>query len=393
MMFGLRLEAIGSRLLAMRLCILASVLIGMCAVSLQNASADEEPAAAVIARLRLTEAPAPVRERPRWRTPRKVVLLAFNAQTADEGDRLASAVPGSQFVVARSRAAAITAASDADVVIGFNPEICDPAILDHARELRWIQSLAAGVENCVALPSIQRRDILITNMRGVDSAAIAEHAVALALALAHGLEVFAADTANGKWSRRDAVATPIQMLSGKTMLVVGLGGIGTDVAQRAYGLGMNVIATREHGHQGPHFVSYVGEPGELLTLAKQADVIVNTAPLTPQTTGLFNARFFAVVKPTAIFVNVARGASVVTADLVEALDEHRLAGAGLDVVDPEPLPPDHPLWRAPHVIVSPHISSRSDLPGLDRWVVARENLRRYAAGERMLSVVDLRLGY
>jgi phosphoglycerate dehydrogenase-like enzyme len=383
--------------------LLATALIGVLAMSLQNVctgapessatTAYPETPAAVIARLRLVEAPAPVRERHGWHPPRKIVLLAFNPATADERDALASAAPGAQLVLARNRAEAITAVADADVLIGFNPEICDPALINAARELRWIQSLAAGVENCVAIPSVRSRDLLITNMRGVDSAVIAEHAIALALALAHGLDVFAVDTANRQWSRKDAAQTPMRMLTGKTMLVVGLGGIGTDVAQRAHGLGMKVIATREHGHQGPDFVSYVGEPGELLTLAKDADVIVNTSPLTPETKGLFNASFFAVVKPTAIFINVARGPSVVTADLVKALDDRRLAGAGLDVVDPEPLPPDHPLWSAPHVIMTPHISSRSDLPGLDRWVVARENLRRYAAGEKMLSVVDLRLGY
>ncbi|HUN77086.1 MAG TPA: NAD(P)-dependent oxidoreductase [Steroidobacteraceae bacterium] len=356
-------------------------------------AADPESAAAVISRLRLIEAPNPVRLRAGWHPPRKIVLLAFNPEFASESAALASAVPAAQLVLARNRTAAIAAVSDADVLIGFNPEICDPAIIDAAGQLRWIQSLAAGVENCVALPSVRNRDILITNMRGVDSAAIAEHAIALTLALAHGLDVFMVDTAKRQWSRKDGATTPIRTLAGKTMLVVGLGGIGTDVAQRAHALGMQVVATREHGHEGPDFVRYVGEPGELLTLARNADVIVNTSPLTPQTRGLFNAAFFAVVKPTAIFINVARGASVVTADLVNALDEHRLAGAGLDVVDPEPLPPDHPLWGAPHVIVSPHISGRSDLPGLDRWVVARENLRRYAAGERMLSVVDLRLGY
>jgi phosphoglycerate dehydrogenase-like enzyme len=370
-------------------------LIGVCAMSLQNACAAEEPesAAAVIARLRLMEAPTPVRQRRDWRPPQKIVLLAYSVQFAGERDALASAAPMAQFVVARNRAEAIAAVADADVLIGFNPEICDPAIIGAARQLRWIQSLAAGVENCVALPSVRSRDVLITNMRGVDSAVIAEHAIALALALAHGLDVFAVDTANRQWSRKDAAMTPMRMLTGKTMLVVGLGGIGTDVAERAHGLGMKVIATREHGHQGPDFVSYVGEPTELLTLAREADVIVNTSPLTPETKGLFNASFFAVVKPTAIFINVARGPSVVTADLVKALDEHRLGGAGLDVVDPEPVPPDHPLWSAPHVILSPHISSRSDLPGRDRWIVARDNLRRYAAGEKMLSVVDLRLGY
>lgn len=351
-----------------------------------------ESPADVIARLRLTPSATPVRERKDWRPPRKIVLLAFN-RAAAEHEGLASVVPGARFVVARDRASAIVAAADADVLIGFNPEICDPAIIDRARELRWIQSLAAGVEHCVALPSVRARHLLLTNMRGVDSAAIAEHAIALALALAHGIDVFAEDTARHRWASADARRVRMEVLYGKTLLVVGLGGIGTDVASRASALGMRVIATRERGHQGPDFVSYVGEADELLKLAREADVIVNTTPLTPQTKGLFDARFFAVVKPTAYFINVARGASVVTSALTRALMEHRLGGAGLDVVDPEPLPPDDPLWRAPRVIVTPHISGRSDLPGEDRWIVARENLRRYAAGDKMLSVVSLERGY
>ena len=358
----------------------------------QAAQPSETPAA-VIARLRLRLAPAPVRARRDWRPPRKVVLLAFDPRTRAEGTALASAVPHAQFVVATSRAAAIAEAADADVLIGFNPQICDRAIIDADKRLRWIQSLAAGVAHCVAIPSVRRRGILITNMRGIDSATISEDAIALSLALAHGLDVFAKDTAEHRWSRADAARTHLEVLFGKTMLVVGLGGIGTDVAERAHALGMTVIATREHGHRGPPFVSYVGEPGELLALAHRADVIVNTAPLTPATRGLFDAKFFAVVKPTALFVNVARGESVVTSALARALDQHRLGGAGLDVVDPEPLPPDDPLWQAPRLIVAPHISGRSDLPGLDRWVIVRENLRRYAAGERMISEVNLHLGY
>jgi phosphoglycerate dehydrogenase-like enzyme len=108
---------------------------------------------------------------------------------------------------------------------------------------------------------------------------------------------------------------------------------------------------------------------------------------------MYNAQLFATLKPTALFINVARGASAITADLTSALNEHRIAGAGLDVVDPEPLPADNPLWHAPHLIITPHISSRSDLPGEARWTLAVENLRRYANGEKMLLVVDLAKGY
>ena len=156
---------------------------------------------------------------------------------------------------------------------------------------------------------------------------------------------------------------------------------------------MKVTATRNNGRTGPEYVSYVGLPSELLTLAKDADVIVNTAPLTKETTDLFDAKFFAVMKPTAYFVNVARGGSVVTEDLQKALEEGRIAGAGLDVVEPEPLPANHPLWKAPNLIITPHISSRADVQGEGRWLLARENLRRYVAGGKMLSEVDLKKEY
>jgi len=360
------------------------------------ARADEaEPVASVISRLRVPQAPQPVRARSHWRTPRKVVLLAFGNGSAWEGrqEAFAAAAPKATIIAARNLAEALTASADADAIVGFNPDICNAQLLDSAKQLRWISSLAAGVENCMAVPSVHSRDLLVTNMRGVDAAAIAEHAIALALALAHSLDTFAVDTSKGVWNPMHGAASPMQVLTGKTLLVVGLGGIGTEVALRAHGLGMKVVATRDTDRNKPDFVSYVGLPNEMLTLARSADVIVNAVPLTAQTTGMYNAQFFASLKPTAYFINVARGASAVTPDLVAALNEHRLAGAGLDVVDPEPLPPDSPLWRAPHVLVSPHISARSDLPGEAKWQLAVENLRRYAVGEPMLSVVDLTKGY
>ena len=375
-----------------------TLLVGAVAALVAQSAAradDPDPVAAVITRLRVQEAPQPVRERPQWRAPHKVVLLAFanGRGWAGREAAFAAAAPKAQIVVAKDMASAVTATADADVIIGFNPEICVPKIVDNDKQLRWIASMAAGVENCMAVPGIRGRNLLVTNMRGVDAPVIAEHAIALTMALAHGLDTFAVDTSKGVWSVEHGATTPIQTLDGKTMLVVGLGGIGTEVAMRAHGLGMKVVATRDNTHDKPDFVSYVGLPDEMLTLAKSADVIVNSVPLTPQTTGMYDAKFFAALKPTAYFINVARGASAVTADLVSALNEHRLAGAGLDVVDVEPLPADSPLWHAPHILITPHISSRSDLPGEARWTLAAENLRRYANGEKMLSVVDLAKGY
>jgi len=185
----------------------------------------------------------------------------------------------------------------------------------------------------------------------------------------------------------------LQDLEGKTVLIVGLGGIGTEVAKRAHAFGMRVTATRASGRTGPDYVSYIGLPDELLALTKDADFVVNCAPLTQQTTGVFNAQFFASMKPSAYFISVGRGRSTVTADLIAALQAQRIAGAALDVTDPEPLPPDNALWRMPHVVITPHVSADTPVADELRIAVVRENLRRYVAGEPMLSVVDIERGY
>ena len=335
-----------------------------------------------------------MKQRADWRVPHKVLLLEFGKQDwAPRQAQFAAAAPHSQVVVAHDMAEALAQAPGTDVLVGFNPEICDPGLLAAARDLRWIAALAAGVENCLEVPGLRERGLLLTNMRAVDAGVIAEHAIALMLALAHGLDVFAVDTSHAQWNIAHAMTTPMQSLDGKTLLVVGLGGIGTEVARRGHALGMTVLATREGNRKGPAFVSQVGTAAELPALARRADVVISCVPLTPATQGLFDAKFFALLKPTAIFVNISRGGTMVMSALTQALNDRRLAGAGLDVVDPEPLPPDNPLWHAPHVLITPHISSRSDLPGENRWLIARENLRRYALGEHMLNVVDQGRGY
>ncbi len=182
-------------------------------------------------------------------------------------------------------------------------------------------------------------------------------------------------------------------LDGRTIFVVGLGGIGTEVARRANALGMTVIAIRNTPHEKPLFVSEQGLSGDLRAFAGRADVIVNCLPLTPETRGIFDKAFFNAAKRGALFINVGRGASVVTADLVAALEDGRIGGAGLDVTDPEPLPADHPLWHAPNVLITPHVSALVASSDEPRWLIVRENLRRFAAGARLLSEVDVQRGY
>ena len=157
-------------------------------------------------------------------------------------------------------------------------------------------------------------------MQKMSSPVIGEHAVAMMMSLTRGLVPFAKVMKDGIWQRGMARSAGMTSLSGKTVLVVGLGGIGTAVARRAHGLGTYVIATRNSSRSGPDFVGYVGLSDELLTLAARADVVVNALPLTPKTTNLFDRAFFNAVKPGALFINVGRGGSVVTDELVAALE-------------------------------------------------------------------------
>jgi phosphoglycerate dehydrogenase-like enzyme len=340
----------------------------------------------LVKRYGLEESKVPVRERAAWTPPRKVLVWNRAPQLLST---LQSAAPGVELIPAANQAEAVKLVADADAVIGF----CSEEVLEAGPRIRWVQVFGAGVEKCVSIPALRERGVLLTNMQRVAGPVMAEHVVAMMLAFARGLQFFIPERAAGRWTDEPPSSVRMVTIEGKNVLVVGLGGIGTEIARRAHALGMRVTATRASGREGPEFVSYVGLPDELHKLAADADFIVNTTPLTPQTTGIFNAAFFAAAKPGAYFFNVGRGGSVVEADLVAALESGRIAGAGLDVTEPEPLPATSALWKMQNVIITPHVSSDSDL-GLDaRVAVIRENLRRYVAGERMLSEVDLGKGY
>ena len=347
-------------------------------------AAESSKAEQVIENFGLEQAATPVSQRAGWRKPKRILVYEIVPRLVSS---LRAVAPEVEFVLADPRQFAQQAVG-VDAVIG----VCTPEIVAAGTSIRWISMISAGVEDCVRIPQVRERDILVTNMQRIGGPVIAEHAMAMLLALARGLDFYIAGQAQGQWQRY-APSQRRTVIQGKTLLVVGLGGIGSEVAKRAHALGMRVTATRASGRAGPEFVSYVGLPEELPKLAAEADVIVNAAPLTPQTTGIFDAAFFAKMKSSAYFINIARGRSVVTSALVDALKNNRIAGAALDVTDPEPLPANHPLWRMPNVIITPHVASDSDL-GFDTQVtVTTENLRRYLNGERMLSVVDTSKGY
>ena len=352
-------------------------------VSTGRPSADTQ---ALVARFGLEESATPVRERKGWSRPR--VVLVANAMP-EALPALQAVAPGVKLLTAESAAEAAELASQADAVIGF----CTPGVLEAGRRIRWVQVFSAGVEECVAVPAMRGRDILLTNMQRVAGPVMAEHVLAMMFAFARGLDFYIPERLERRWTRQLPATSRMVTLEGKTLLVVGLGGIGSEVAKRAHALGLQVDAVRASGRTGPEYVREVGLPADLLRLAGRADFVVNTAPLTPETRGLFDRKFFASMKRGAYFFNVGRGGSVDQEALVAALRDGQVGGAGLDVTDPEPLPPGSPLWTLPNVILTPHVSARSDLGDTARFEIVRENLRRYVAGDKMLSVVDLGRGY
>lgn len=323
----------------------------------------------------------PIRARAGWRTPK---LILVTPRLHEQMAALAAAAPGVSLVELNAATPQQIAAADATI------GVCSAEVLTRAAHLQWIQWLGAGVEGCLQEPALRERHPLLTNMQSTAGPSMAEHVMGMMLVLSRHLDYYLKQQEQGHWADE---APALADLSGRTVLVVGLGGIGTEVAKRAHAFGMKVIATRASGRTGPDYVSYVGLPDELLTLARQADYVVNCAPLTPQTTGIFNAAFFAAMKPGAYFLSVGRGRSTVTADLVAALTSGRIAGAGLDVVDPEPLPATSALWHLPNVIITPHVSAATPMADSQRALLLRENLRRYVAGEPMLAVVDAERGY
>jgi len=156
---------------------------------------------------------------------------------------------------------------------------------------------------------------------------------------------------------------------------------------------MRVIATRNSSRTGPDYVDYVGLSSEMNELAAHAHVVIIALPLTSTTRGIVNAAFFKAMKNGSYYISVGRGATTDTDALIAAMESEKLHGAGLDVTDPEPLPNDHRLWAVPNVIITPHSSSSSERSSRNTWIIARENLRRYIQGEKLLNLVDLDRGY
>lgn len=281
---------------------------------------------------------------------------------------------------------------EAEVIIGWS---LLPQQLAHARKLRWIHSPAAAVHQLL-FPELVDSNVVLTNGREVNGPVVAEHAMALILALAKNLPRAMKFQARRLWGQEEmwnSFPRPRE-IAGATLGLVGLGSIGSRLAQNAAALGMRVVAVRENlGKPKPQAVEKVLPAAELDSLIAQSDFVALTVPVTPATRGLMNASRLARMKPEACLINVGRGPLVDEAALLAVLRERRIGGAALDVFEHEPLPADSPLWDLENLLITPHSAGLTERLWDRQYELISENLRRYLEHRPLLAVVDKQKGY
>ena len=274
-----------------------------------------------------------------------------------------------------------------DVIFAWNfDRPCLRNVIPRAPRLRWIQSISAGVED-LAFPELRAHGVVLTNAAGIYDPGLAESVLGFLLAFsARILE-------DARLSAGDWPTEKTTLVRGTTALIAGAGSIGTETGRLLRSVGLRVRGVARTARPPDDVFESIVGPDDLQAELAMADHVVNVLPITPATHKMFGAREFAAMKPTAVFVNIGRGATVDEPALIDALRDGVIAGAALDVFEEEPLPADNPLWRMPNVLVSPHRAG--DHEGWEGDVVTLfvDNLRRFVAGEPLRNVVDVELGY
>ena len=296
--------------------------------------------------------------------------------------RLPVDVPGVEVTVAETEAEAEAAIVDADAAFGSLPR----AVLARATKLRWLQAHHAAPQAGFYYPELITHPLVATNFRGIFNDHLGTHIMALVLAFARALPRYMPQQAQGVW-RRLPDETLIH-LPEATALIVGLGGIGAEAARLASAFGVTVIGTDARRAEAPPGVAQMHPPEALDALLPRADFVILTVPHTPATEGMMNAARFARMRRGAVFINIGRGMTTRLDDLVAALGSGQVGGAGLDVFETEPLPPGHPLWSLPNVVITPHMAGNGKYLDERRYAILRGNARAALEGRPLNNLVD-----
>lgn len=306
-------------------------------------------------------------------------------------ERLRSEFPELEVVQLSSYESLECEIADADIALCRELK---PNQVRAARKLRWIHSAAAAVHGLM-IPEIVNSDLIVTNASAVHGPVVAEHAMAMIMAIARRFDLAVKAQTRHQWNQEEIWISALapRDIEGSTLIVVGLGQIGTPLVRHAKALGMRVLAVREHPERGPAGADAVYAPSDLSRILPEADFVMLCAPLTPDTQHAFGREQFAAMKSDSYILNVGRGALIDEPTLIDALRERRIGGAALDVTTVEPLPPDSPLWDFDNCMITPHTAGISPKLWERQYIYFTGNLRRFLAGQPMQGLVDKAKGY
>ncbi len=318
------------------------------------------------------------------------LILPF--RIADQvGPHIPVVAPRCQIVHIDEQGIADGPLADADIFLRWwTPGPIFRKVLAAAPYVRWVHTPSAGVDHLLVAPELAESDIILTNSVGAHAVPIAEFVMMYMLNhIKRALELYKLHPSDA-WRFEDRAQ--LDELAGKTLLIIGLGMIGQEIAKRAAVFGMHVVGSRRTPRPMPHFETVVGADA-WRSLLPMADYVVIATPLTDTTRGMFGATELTLMKSTGYLINISRGQVVDQAALIAALNQNQIAGAAIDVTDPEPPAADDPIWSAKNIWVTPHISYSS--PGTPRRMVEifLDNLRRYANGQPLRNIVDKEAGY
>ena len=311
-----------------------------------------------------------------------LILLAMPEAVRNQyRDRLAAQFPEINVTLVDHHSKVAPYIASADALVTFAPMLSDH-VLEQAQRLKWVQALGTGVDNLIDRPAL-RRDVIVTNVHGIHGAPVSEAAIASMLALARNLPRAIRLQDKHQWVR-----WPAQLLHNKTVGIFGIGAIAEALAPKCKALGMQVVGVSSAPRPVDGF-DRMHPTSELADIVGTFDFFVLLTPLTEKTRNSIGATVFAAMKPTAFFVNLARGGVVDESALVAALRDKRIAGAALDVFVEEPLPPDHPFWDMDNVIITTHQGGFCDVYIDHAWPTLESNMRCFLAGDfgGMINVV------
>jgi phosphoglycerate dehydrogenase-like enzyme len=323
------------------------------------------------------------------------ILLGYTQDSIPSGvlERIQELAPEMDVLVTEDRSEMERSLPEIEVAARRFPR----DLIGQAPTLQWYQQWGAGADWLLRYPEAREHPFTLTNASGVHAIPISEHVFAYMFSFARQFPHAIRAQLDGRWDRpeRDgySLREPIFELCGKTLLLVGVGAIGQRIAEVSSALGMSVLGVRRDPGQGVHGVETMYGPDQLLELLPKACFVVLTVPLTPETRGMIGEVELRAMRSDAYLINIGRGGTVQERQLIKALREGWIAGAGLDVFGTEPLPPDSPLWEMENVILTPHYAGLTPQYEVRATEIFLDNLSRYVSGRPLRNVVDKQLAY